>query len=265
MGAGMENGELTFWDPSKILAGADAAESLILRNTQHTGPVPTLDFNPAQSNLLASGDETDSLFGDIDLASVTKYEYFCVTNVCRLDRVFSCKDCITTYITKLTALLQNLRRLREQDPSYKAVVFSQFTSFLDLIEMALEREKIDKYRYDGAKRNAESKKPKVLCVSLKAGGVGLNLTTADHVFMMDWWNVATENQAIDRVHRLGQDNTVYVKRFIISDTVEDCILNVQKRKTAIVTEALKGGRKGTGDPESIENLKIMFGSREVGF
>ncbi|THV06582.1 hypothetical protein K435DRAFT_645293 [Dendrothele bispora CBS 962.96] len=173
--------------------------------------------------------------------------------------------------TKLTALLQNLRRLREQDPSYKAVVFSQFTSFLDLIEMALEREKIDKYRYDGAmdlkKRNAavvafkaESKKPKVLCVSLKAGGVGLNLTAANYVFMMDcWWNVATENQAIDRVHRLGQDKTVYVKRFIISDTVEDRILKIQKRKTAIVTEALKGGRKGTGDPESIENLKIMFG------
>ncbi|THU75912.1 hypothetical protein K435DRAFT_787454, partial [Dendrothele bispora CBS 962.96] len=64
IGAGMENGELAFWDPSKILTGADAAKCLILRNpqhTQHTGPVCTLDFNPAQSNLLASGDETGSL------------------------------------------------------------------------------------------------------------------------------------------------------------------------------------------------------------
>jgi len=80
--------------------------------------------------------------------------------------------------------------LREQDPCYRAVVFSQFTSFLDLIETALEREKIDRYRYDGAmdikKRNtavtafkAESKKPKVLCVSLKAGGVGLNVSSGN--------------------------------------------------------------------------------------
>ncbi|KAK7465321.1 DNA helicase rad5 [Stygiomarasmius scandens] len=176
-----------------------------------------------------------------------------------------------TMSTKLTALLQNLRCLREQDPCYRAVVFSQFTSFLDLIETALEREKIDRYRYDGAmdikKRNttvtafkAESKKPKVLCVSLKAGGVGLNLTVANYVFMMDcWWNVATENQAIDRVHRLGQEKTVYVKHFIVSDTIEGRILKIQKRKTAIVNEALRGGGKGAGDPESIENLKIMFG------
>ncbi|KAF5374959.1 hypothetical protein D9758_000535 [Tetrapyrgos nigripes] len=172
--------------------------------------------------------------------------------------------------TKLTALIQNLRRLREQDQCYRAVVFSQFTSFLDLIGTALEREELDHYRYDGSmdikKRNAavsafkaESKKPKVLCISLKAGGVGLNLTVANYVFMMDcWWNVATENQAIDRVHRLGQEKTVYVKHFIVSDTIEGRILQIQKRKTAIVKEALRGG-KDTGDPESIENLKIMFG------
>ncbi|CAA7268072.1 unnamed protein product [Cyclocybe aegerita] len=171
--------------------------------------------------------------------------------------------------TKLDALIQNLRKLRAQDPCFRAVVFSQFTSFLDLIQVALDRERFNHYRFDGTmdvkKKSAAisdfkspSRKPKVLVVSLKAGGVGLNLTTANHVFMMDcWWNAAVENQAIDRVHRIGQDKTVYVKHFIISKTIEKRILQIQKRKTAIVNEAFRGS--GKADPESIQNLKIMFG------
>ncbi|KAL6304876.1 SNF2 family N-terminal domain-containing protein [Sparassis latifolia] len=171
--------------------------------------------------------------------------------------------------TKLEALMQNLRRLRDQDPSFRAVVFSQFTSFLDLIQVVLERERLAWFRFDGSmdvKKRSEavsgfkspSRDGKVLIISLKAGGVGLNLTNANHVFMMDcWWNAATENQAIDRVHRIGQEKTVYVKHFIISETIEGRILQIQKRKTAIVKEAFRG--KGNADPESIENLKIMFG------
>ncbi|TFK26658.1 DNA repair protein RAD5 [Coprinopsis marcescibilis] len=173
--------------------------------------------------------------------------------------------------TKLDALIQNLRRLRDQDPCFRAVVFSQFTTFLDLIEVVLTREKFDYYRFDGTmdvkKKSAAisefksaSRKPKILIVSLKAGGVGLNLTTANHVFMMDcWWNAATENQAIDRVHRIGQEKTVYVKHFIVSCTIEGRILEIQKRKTAIVNEAFRGTQKSSGEPESLQNLKIMFG------
>ncbi|KDQ63171.1 hypothetical protein JAAARDRAFT_119545 [Jaapia argillacea MUCL 33604] len=171
--------------------------------------------------------------------------------------------------TKLEALLQHLRRLRDQDPCFRAVVFSQFTSFLDLIEVVLQREQLMWFRFDGSmnvkKRSeavtefkAPSRKPKVLIVSLKAGGVGLNLTTANHVFMMDcWWNAAIENQAIDRVHRIGQEKTVYVKHFIVENTIEGRILQIQKRKTAIVKEAFRG--KSGADSESVENLKIMFG------
>ncbi|KAI1793150.1 SNF2 family N-terminal domain-containing protein [Ganoderma leucocontextum] len=171
--------------------------------------------------------------------------------------------------TKLEALMQHLRRLRDQDPCFRAVVFSQFTSFLDLIQNVLEREGLPWYRFDGSmdikKRNeavtgfkAPSREAKVLIISLKAGGVGLNLTNASHVFMMDcWWNAATENQAIDRVHRIGQEKTVVVTHFIVSGTIEGRILQIQKRKTAIVKEAFKGKRDT--DPESIENLKIMFG------
>ncbi|KAI0073947.1 hypothetical protein K474DRAFT_1648766 [Panus rudis PR-1116 ss-1] len=175
--------------------------------------------------------------------------------------------------TKLDALTQHLKRLQDQDPCFRAVVFSQFTSFLDLIQTVLNREQFTWYRFDGTmdikKRNAaisefksSSREPKVLIISLKAGGVGLNLTNANHVFMMDcWWNAATENQAIDRVHRIGQERTVYVKHFIVADTIEGRILQIQKRKTAIVQEAFNG--KGRGDPDSIENLKIMFGDVSV--
>ncbi|KAG0707588.1 SNF2 family N-terminal domain-containing protein [Suillus ampliporus] len=174
--------------------------------------------------------------------------------------------------TKLDALVQNLRRLRDQDPYFRAVVFSQFTSFLSLISVALDRERLSWYRFDGSmdikKRNAaisefkqNERKPKILIVSLKAGGVGLNLTSANHVFMMDcWWNAATENQAIDRVHRIGQEKTVYVKHFIVDHTIEGRILQIQKRKTAIVKEAFRGSDKlGKADPESLENLKVIFG------
>ncbi|KIK70544.1 hypothetical protein GYMLUDRAFT_148103 [Collybiopsis luxurians FD-317 M1] len=177
--------------------------------------------------------------------------------------------------TKLTALIQDLQKIRKSDPTFRAVVFSQFTSFLDLIETALKRENFEHYRYDGTldvkKRHRvvtafkeASEKPKVLCISLKAGGVGLNLTAANHVFMMDcWWNSATgyNGLAIDRVHRLGQEKTVYVKHYIVSNTIEGRILKIQKRKTALVKEAFRGSGKaknGNEDPDSIENLKFMF-------
>ncbi|KAJ3830336.1 DNA repair protein RAD5 [Lentinula raphanica] len=176
-----------------------------------------------------------------------------------------------TSSTKLTALIHDLQQIRSTSPAFRAVVFSQFTSFLDLIETALEREKLDHFRYDGTldvkKRHGvitafkeTSNRPKILCISLKAGGVGLNLTTANYVFMMDcWWNSATENQAIDRVHRLGQDKTVYVKHYIVNNTIEGRVLKIQKRKTALVKEAFRGADKDREDPDSIENLKIMFG------
>ncbi|KAJ7103027.1 RAD5-like protein [Mycena belliarum] len=178
--------------------------------------------------------------------------------------VYSCGKNDFRSSTKLDALVDNLRKLREQDPCFRAVVFSQFTSFLDLIEVVLKREHFEQYRFDGSmdvkKRGialdefrASTRRPKVLIVSLKAGGVGLNMDC--------WWNQATENQAIDRVHRIGQEKTVYVKHFIVSNTIEGRILRIQKRKTAIVKEAFRGSGSGGArtDPESMENLKIMFG------
>ncbi|OLN87129.1 DNA repair protein RAD5 [Colletotrichum chlorophyti] len=147
---------------------------------------------------------------------------------------------------KVVALIKALRELRREQPRYKSVVFSQFTSFLTLIEPALTRANIKFLRLDGSmaqKSRAavltefqESKTFTVLLLSLRAGGVGLNLTSAKRVFMMDpWWSFAVEAQAIDRVHRMGQDDEVKVYRFIVKDSVEERMLRVQERKKFIAT------------------------------
>lgn len=148
---------------------------------------------------------------------------------------------VNTSSAKVVALIKHLRALRRESPKMKSVVFSQFTSFMTLIEPALEKANMQFLRLDGSmaqKARAavldkfrDSKKFTVLLLSLKAGGVGLNLTSAKRVFMMDpWWSFAIEAQAIDRVHRMGQEDEVKVYRFIVKDSVEERMLKVQERK-----------------------------------
>jgi DNA repair protein RAD5 len=142
---------------------------------------------------------------------------------------------------KIVALINQLRELRRENPTIKSVVFSQFTSFLSLLEPALARANMQFLRLDGSmaqKARAavldefrESTRFTILLISLKAGGVGLNLTSAKRVYMMDpWWSFAVEAQAIDRVHRMGQEDEVKVYRFIVKDSVEQRMLKVQDRK-----------------------------------
>jgi superfamily II DNA or RNA helicase len=130
---------------------------------------------------------------------------------------------------------------------HKALVFSQWTSLLDLIEPHLRRAEIDFTRLDGSTVDRarvvaqfqDDTGPPVLLISLKAGGTGLNLTAADHVFLMDpWWNPAVEDQAADRAHRIGQDRPVLVYRLVAEDTVEERILLLQAAKRGIADAAL---------------------------
>jgi SNF2 family DNA or RNA helicase len=133
------------------------------------------------------------------------------------------------------------------EDGHKALVFSQWTSLLDLIEPVLSQIGIEFTRLDGSTRDRaavvesfqSTAGPPVMLISLKAGGTGLNLTAADHVFLCDpWWNPAVEDQAADRAHRIGQERPVMIYRLVAVDTVEERILELQQRKRAIGEAAL---------------------------
>jgi superfamily II DNA or RNA helicase len=130
---------------------------------------------------------------------------------------------------------------------HKALVFSQWTSLLDRVEPALAAAGIAWTRLDGATRDRagvvarfqDDAGPPVLLVSLKAGGTGLNLTAADHVFLLDpWWNPAVEDQAADRAHRIGQTRPVEIHRLVAADSVEERVLALQQRKRAAADAVL---------------------------
>ena len=148
---------------------------------------------------------------------------------------------------------------------HKALVFSQWTSLLDLIEPSLKTAEIPFERLDGSTQDragvttrfqAEGGAP-VMLISLKAGGTGLNLTAADHVFLMDpWWNPAVENQAADRAHRIGQERPVFVYKLIAQGTVEEKILGLQEKKRALFEAAL--GEAGGATALTREDLLQLF-------
>jgi len=150
--------------------------------------------------------------------------------------------------TKMNALLAYLLQTKQRDPRIKSVVFSQWTCMLDLLEIPLRREGINFVRLDGqmtrAARDAclikfdTSPEVIVFLVSLKCGGLGLNLTAASQVFMMDpWWNPATEDQAIDRVHRIGQTRTVEVYKMAVEGSVEERVIELQTKKRELMEKA----------------------------
>ncbi|MCB9754528.1 MAG: DEAD/DEAH box helicase [Myxococcales bacterium] len=154
--------------------------------------------------------------------------------------------------SKLELLLETLDEVVAED--HRALVFSQWTGMLDKIEPALADANIEYLRLDGSTRDRAAvverfqreDGPPVMLISLKAGGTGLNLTRADHVFLMDpWWNPAAEDQAADRAHRIGQDRPVLVHRVVAADTVEERILELQERKRALSDAALEGSGAAT--------------------
>ncbi len=138
---------------------------------------------------------------------------------------------------------------------HRALVFSQWTALLDLVEPELETAGLDFVRLDGTTRDRRTvvetfqsdSGPPVMLVSLKAGGSGLNLTAADHIFLLDpWWNPAVEDQAADRAHRIGQQKNVIVHRLVSEGTVEERILELHARKRALFEAALGGTGESSG-------------------
>ncbi|MFT4152692.1 SNF2-related protein [Parafilimonas sp.] len=142
-----------------------------------------------------------------------------------------------------------LREVLENTGSHKLLVFSQFTEMLSLVKDAFVQHKIAHLYLDGSVPAAKRKqlveafqtdeKVKAFLISLKAGGVGLNLTAADYVYLIDpWWNPAAENQAIDRTHRIGQTKKIFAYKMICKDTVEEKILQLQQKKKALSKELI---------------------------
>jgi DNA repair protein RAD5 len=197
--------------------------------------------------------------------------------------------------SKLTAILQELDNVWKEEPGSKVLIFSQFLGFLDLMEESFKTNQIPFSRLDGSlslkerktvleefgrsdktnggnqrvsaatatKKNAGS----VLLISMKAGGVGLNLTAARTVFIADpWWNAAVEDQCVDRIHRIGQTaDKVRVRKFYVNNSVEERIVELQKRKKNVASEVLcddKGqedteGQEGAARP-TLDDFKILF-------
>jgi SNF2 family DNA or RNA helicase len=143
--------------------------------------------------------------------------------------------------------------LAEETPNHKVIVFSQFTSMLDIVEPFLNRAGHKFTRYDGSMRNDHreasleklrtDEKCRVLLCSLKCGSLGLNLTAASRVVLLEpFWNPFVEEQAIDRVHRLNQTVDVVVYRLTIVNTVEERILALQEEKRKLAEAAIEGGK-----------------------
>ena len=182
---------------------------------------------------------------------------------------------------KLFAISRELELVWDQDPGCKVLIFSQFLGFLDLIGTALTNQGIHCSRLDGSLTAKErmhaiekfktfsssgSKTGSVMLLSMKAGGVGLNLVAASTVFIADpWWNQAVEDQCIDRVHRIGQTaDIVRVRKFIVEDTVEERIVELQAKKKVMSRRVLSDGDDVVGDGErdnpSLDDFKLLFGN-----
>jgi non-specific serine/threonine protein kinase len=165
---------------------------------------------------------------------------------------------------KFEILMETLETL--QSEGHKALVFSQFVQTLKLLEAEMKKAGLTYSYLDGKTKNRQGvvdtfqKDPSVsfFLISLKAGGVGLNLTSADYVIHLDpWWNPAVEMQAADRAHRIGQDKPVFIYKFIARETVEEKILELQNHKKELV-EQLISSEGSFFKSLTHEDVKVLF-------
>ncbi len=166
--------------------------------------------------------------------------------ICDSPAILNEEEKYPNYSIKLDELA---REIEENIGDHKALIFSQFLGMLALIKKKLIKDNIPFEYFDGSTSATDREKAiqnfqnndecRVFLISLKAGGVGLNLTAADYVYIVDpWWNPAVEQQAIDRTHRIGQTKNIFAYRMICVDTIEDKILQLQERKKKLASELI---------------------------
>lgn len=209
--------------------------------------------------LLEEGSDSEFAAGKIQiLAELTKLRQLCCDP--RL-----CYENYADGSAKLETCMELI--LNGIEGGHKILLFSQFTSMLALIEERLQAEQVVYYKITGATKKEErmnqvnafnKDQVPIFLISLKAGGTGLNLTAADMVIHYDpWWNVAAQNQATDRAHRIGQTNVVSVFKLIAKDTVEENILKLQESKKNLADQVIQGGMVSLGALSREELLDII--------
>lgn len=171
---------------------------------------------------------------------------------------------------KIDRTIELLKKIREECPNEKILIFSVFTSFLDLLEIPIQDQGCGYRRYDGAMSTSAREaavddfkvKPdvKIMLVSMMAGNAGLNLQEASHVIILDpFWNPSVEDQAVGRAHRLGQKKPVVVHKILIEGTVEDRIVDLQEGKRNLVGEVLNNEAARSMGRLSVNELASLFG------
>lgn len=172
---------------------------------------------------------------------------------------------------KLEFVMDELNKLRFEKPDDKYVIVSQWTSMLEVVAHHLETSQISYVIIKGSvpakKRmdmvddfNRNPARPMVILLSLQAGGVGLNLVGGNHLFLLDMhWNPALENQAFDRVYRVGQTKPVFVHKFVVEDTVEERILKLQEHKLSIAKAVMEGAGLEDRKKLTLQDMKLLFG------
>lgn len=173
-----------------------------------------------------------------------------------------------TSSTKIEMLVYDLYKLRSKKTTLKSIVFSQFTSMLQLIEWRLRRAGFNTVMLDGSMTPQQRQKSieyfmnntdvEVFLVSLKAGGVALNLTEASRVFIVDpWWNPAAEWQSADRCHRIGQRRPCVITRLCVEDSVESRIVMLQEKKANLIQGTVNNDEVAM-DKLSPEDMQFLF-------
>jgi len=175
--------------------------------------------------------------------------------------------------SKLCCLMEELQKLRsisKTGKQIKSVVVSQWTKMLDIIALHLQR---NGFKFDFITGRVSLKKRseivedfntnpngvQVILLSLRAGGVGLNLIGGSNLFLFDQhWNPALESQACDRIYRVGQENDVIIHRFLCTDTIEEKIAALQEKKKTLAESVLQGGKQ-TGNNLTLQDLRLLFG------
>ena len=194
----------------------------------------------------------DKILGAIDQQGIEKSQLTILQGLMKLRQICDSPAILNEdekYANHSIKLDELSREVSENIGQHKALIFSQFLGMLSLIKEKLKEQNVAFEYFDGSTSAPERERAiqnfqnndecRVFLISLKAGGVGLNLTAADYVYIVDpWWNPAVEQQAIDRTHRIGQTKNIFAYRMICVDTIEDKILQLQERKKILAKELI---------------------------